>query len=246
MKLIPASEGFLDYFKKKSKQPSKVETSKIEKSNINDAMTPGKPVENSETISKKLQDMYPDDAKKEFAYRTKMLKDLINILTEADCKFGKTPGIDFKYSINQIKLYLQGKELEDYVEYRILQDLLPSIGPKDEPYQWACMTGFSIDCYGGDIWKWAETGPYKDDFKSNKRLVRDFNDTAEWYDTINTIDKFIENKLKKYSDIIKPNIEGFLLPNYGDWDSIDIVIEVSPSKTILDLAARCSSYKNKF
>ena len=50
MNFEPASEGFLDFFKKKSKQPSKVE-----KSNIMDKMTPGKSI-NYEEMSHKLAD----------------------------------------------------------------------------------------------------------------------------------------------------------------------------------------------
>ena len=52
-----------------------------------------------------------------------------------------------------------------------------------------------------------------------------------------------------YKQLEKPHssLTTDYLPLTGNFrDSIDIVIEVSPSKTILDLAARCSSYKNKF
>ena len=97
MNFEPASEGFLDFFKKKSKQPSKVE-----KGNILDKMTPGNSI-NYEEISKKLADIYPDEAKKEFENRRKYLKVILNAITEVSKKYKNIPGINFKYSIDILK-----------------------------------------------------------------------------------------------------------------------------------------------
>ena len=107
MNFEPASEGFLDFFKKKSKQPSKVE-----KSNILNKMTPGKSI-NYEEISQKLADMYPDDAKKEFDNRRKYLKTILNAITEVSKKYKDIPGIEFDSAINMIKCFIAGKDYED-------------------------------------------------------------------------------------------------------------------------------------
>ena len=109
MKFEPASEGFLDFFKKKSKQPSKVE-----KSNILNKMTPGKSI-NYEEISQKLADMYPDDAKKEFDNRRKYLKTILNAITEVSKKYKNIPGIEFDSAINMIKCFIVEK-----ASYRLL------------------------------------------------------------------------------------------------------------------------------
>ena len=102
MNFEPASEGFLDFFKKKSKQPSRVE-----KSNILNKMTPGKSI-NYEEISQKLADMYPDDAKKEFDNRRKYLKTILNAITEVSKKYKNIPGIEFDSAINMIKCFILG------------------------------------------------------------------------------------------------------------------------------------------
>ena len=107
MNFEPTSEGFLDFFKKKSKQPSRVE-----KSNILNKMTPGKSI-NYEEISQKLADIYPDDAKKEFDNRRKYLKTILNAITEVSKKYKNIPGIEFDSAINTIKCFIDGKDYED-------------------------------------------------------------------------------------------------------------------------------------
>ena len=72
MKFEPVSEGFLDFFKKKSKQPSKVE-----KSNISERMKPTNPLVEANI---KLMEMYPEDTQKEFKKRKAFLKELLNII----------------------------------------------------------------------------------------------------------------------------------------------------------------------
>lgn len=128
MNFEPASEGFLDFFKKKSKQPSKVE-----KSNILNKMTPGKSI-NYEEISQKLADMYPDDAKKEFDNRRKYLKVILNAITEVSKKYKNILGIEFDSAINMIKCFIDGKDYEDketgfdkpYEEFFFMNELLPA------------------------------------------------------------------------------------------------------------------------
>ena len=58
MEFTPASEGFLNFFKKKSKEPSK-----IEKSNISERMKPTNPLVEANI---QLMEMYPEDTQKEF------------------------------------------------------------------------------------------------------------------------------------------------------------------------------------
>ena len=70
MEFTPVSEGFLNLFKKKIKEPSKVE-----KSNINERMKPANPLIGANT---KLMEMYPDDTAKEFKKRKEFLKTLLN------------------------------------------------------------------------------------------------------------------------------------------------------------------------
>ena len=136
MNFEPASEGFLDFFKKKSKQPSKVE-----KSNILNKMTPGKSI-NYEEISQKLSDMYPDDAKKEFENRKKFLKTILNVTTELSRKYKNVPGINFKTSIDILKCFIEGKNYEYkdiswnelYDDFFFMHSILPIKTPKDDEY----------------------------------------------------------------------------------------------------------------
>lgn len=239
MNFEPASEGFLDFFKKKSKQPSKVE-----KSNILDKMTPGKSI-NYEEISQKLADMYPDDAKKEFDNRRKYLKVILNAITEISKKYKNIPGIEFDSAINMIKCFIAGKDYEDndtgwdkpYEEFYFMNELLPAQTPKEDDFSWAYISKFYLSIFNYDIWDWAENGPYKNDFKSNKKLVRDFDDTAEWWSILENITKDIENKLKGSEFFYKVDCG-------GDWDDGSYEIILKPSKSIQSLAERCSKYKS--
>ena len=73
-------------------------------------------------------------------------------------------------------------------------------------------------------------------FKSNKKLVRDFDDTAEWWGILENITKEIENKLKGSEFFYKVDCG-------GDWDDGSYEIILKPSKSIQSLAERCSKYK---
>ena len=239
MTFEPASEGFLDFFKKKSKQPSKVE-----KSNIMDKMTPGKSI-NYEEISQKLADMYPDDAKKEFDNRRKFLKTILNVTTELSKKYKNIPGINFKNSIDILKCFIEGKDYEYkdiswnelYDDFFFMHSILPIKTPKDDEYSWAYISGFNISVFNYDIWAWAKLGPYKEDFKTNKRLVRDFDDTAEWWSILENITKDFESKLKGSEFFYSVDCD-------GDWDDGTYEILLKPSKSIQSLAERCSKYKS--
>ena len=239
MKFEPASEGFLDFFKRKSKQPSKVE-----KSNILDKMTPGKSF-NYEEISQKLSDMYPEDAKKEFDNRKKYLKTILNAIMEISKKYKNIPGIEFDSAINMIKCFISGKDYEDnetgwdepYGEFLFMHELLPACTPKEDDYYWAYNSKFYTTLFDYDIWEWAKEGPYKEDFRSNKKLVRDFDDTAEWWSILENITKDIENKLKESEFFDKVHCG-------GDWDDGSYDIFLKPSKSIQYLAERCSKYKS--
>ena len=87
-----------------------------------------------------------------------------------------------------------------------------------------------------DIWEWAENCKYKEEFKSNKRLVRDFDDTKEWYSILESVSKFFESKLNN-------NEFTYMIACGGDWDDGNYCITFKPSKEIQQLAARCSSFK---
>ena len=239
MNFEPASEGFLDFFKKKSKQPSKVE-----KSNILNKMTPGKSI-NYEEISQKLADIYPDDAKKEFDNRRKYLKTILNAITEVSKKYKNIPGIEFKNSIDILKCFIEGKDYEDkdtgwdelYDDFFFMHSILPIKTPKDDEYSWAYTSEFNISVFNYDIWVWAKLGPYKEDFKTNKRLVRDFDDTAEWWSILENITKDFETKLKGSEFFYSVHCG-------GDWDDGSYDILLKPSKSIQSLAERCSKYKS--
>lgn len=239
MKFEPASEGFLDFFKKKSKQPSKVE-----KSNILNKMTPGNSINYGE-ISQKLSDMYPDDAKKEFENRKKFLKTILNVTTELSRKYKNVPGINFKNSIDILKCFIEGKDYEYkdiswnelYDDFFFMHSILPIKTPKDDEYSWAYISGFNISVFNYDIWAWAELGPYKEDFKTNKKLVRDFDDTAEWWSILENITKDFESKLKGSEFFYSVDCG-------GDWDDGTYEIILKPSKSIQSLAERCSKYKS--
>ena len=238
MKFEPASEGFLDFFKKKSKQPSKVE-----KSNILDKMTPGNSINYGE-ISQKLSDMYPDDAKKEFENRKKFLKTILNVTTELSRKYKNVPGINFKNSIDILKCFIEGKDYEYkdiswnelYDDFFFMHSILPIKTPKDDEYSWAYISGFNISVFNYDIWAWAELGPYKEDFKTNKKLVRDFDDTAEWWSILENITKDFESKLKGFEFF-------FSVVCAGDCDAWTYEKLLKPSKSIQSLAESCSKYK---
>ena len=207
MEFTPASEGFLNFFKKKSKEPSK-----IEKSNISERMKPTNPLVEANI---KLMKMYPEDTQKEFKKRKAFLKELLNVITEASKKFKDIPGLNFNKSIDLIKDMIQEKD-------------------NDDNY------GFEIDWYlpvfWYDIWEWAENCKYKEEFKSNKRLVRDFDDTKEWYSILESVSKFFESKLNN-------NEFTYMIACGGDWDDGYYCITFKPSKEIQQLAARCSSFK---
>ena len=231
MHFEPASEGFLDFFKKKSKQPSKVE-----KSNISERMKPTNPLVEANI---KLMEMYPEDTQKEFKKRKAFLKELLNIITEASKKFKDIPGLNFNKSIDLIKDMIQEKDNDDmdYIDFVFMHNLIPTKRPikeNDDNY------GFEIDWYlpvfWYDIWEWAENCKYKEEFKSNKRLVRDFDDTKEWYSILESVSKFFESKLNN-------NEFTYMIACGGDWDDGNYCITFKPSKEIQQLAARCSSFK---
>ena len=232
MNFEPANKGFLDFFKKKSKQPSN-----------------GKSI-NYEEISQKLADMYPDDTKKEFDNRRKYLKTILNDTTDLRKKYKDTPGINFKNNIDILKCFIQEKDYEGiidnesgwyefyefYEEFLFMHKLLPTSTPKEDNYTWAYKSQFTLSVFDYDIWEWVENGPYKEDFKTNKRIVRDFDDTDEWWSTLENITKDFKSKLS--------NSEFFYDINYvGDWDDGGYEILLKPSKYIQSLAERCSKYK---
>ena len=231
MNFEPASEGFLDFFKKKSKQPSKVE-----KSNILNKMTPGKSI-NYEEISQKLADMYPDDAKKEFDNRRKYLKTILNAITEVSKKYKNIPGIEFDSAINMIKCFIDGKDYEDketgfdkpYEEFFFMNKLLPAYTPKESEYSWAYNSEFYVSFFGYDIWDWAQA-------QDHEINCRDWDETAEWWSILENITKEIENKLKGSEFFYKVECG-------GDWDDGSYEILLKPSKSIQSLAERCSKYK---
>ena len=231
MEFTPVSEGFLDFFKKKSK-----ESSKVEKSIINDRMKPANPLVEANT---KLMEMYPEDTQKEFKKRKAFLKELLNVVTEASKKFKNIPGIKFEWSIEIIKSMIQETD-HDYIAYddfSFMHKLIPFKSPttkNDEMY------GFNDNWYlpifDYDIRDWAENCEYKDEFKSNKRLIRDFKDTKEWYAILESISNFLNNKLNNNEFI-------YMITCGGDWDDGNYCITLKPSKEIQQLAARCSSFK---
>lgn len=231
MEFTPVSEGFLDFFKKKSKEPSKVE-----KSNINDRMKPTNPLVE---VNTKLMEMYPEDTQKEFKKRKAFLKELLNVVTEASKKFKNIPGIKFEWPIEIIKSMIQETD-HDYIAYddfSFMHNLIPFKSPttkNDEMY------GFNDNWYlpvfDYDIRDWAENCEYKNEFKSNKRLIRDFEDTKEWYTILENISNFLNNKLNN-------NEFTYMIICGGDWDDGNYCITLKPSKEIQQLAARCSSFK---
>ena len=52
-----------------------------------------------------------------------------------------------------------------------MHSILPIKTPKDDEYSWAYTSEFYVLFFEYDIWEWAELGPYKEDFKTNKKLV---------------------------------------------------------------------------
>lgn len=190
-------------------------------------------------VSDKLKELYSDDCEKEFKYRTKMLNDLINVLTEANRKFGKIPGFKFKDYITNLKEFIKDPKIESYdYEYDILSSVLPHYGPKTDVYDWATY-GFAIYLYATDIRDWAE---------SQDRVIncRNPEECREYHNTIKEIDKFLYSKMKKYSDIIEPDATGNFVTDYGDWDNGIGVFQIKPTEKILNLASRCSDYKDQF
>lgn len=231
MEFTPVSEGFLDLFKKKIKEPAKVE-----KSTINERMKPANPLIDANT---KLMEMYPEDTQKEFKKRKAFLKELLNVVTEASKKFKDIPGLNFNKSIEFIKDMIQEKDNDDmdYIDFAFMHNLIPPKSPikeNDDDY------GFGIDWYLSvfwyDIWVWAENCKDAEDFKSNKKLVRDFNDTKEWYTLLENVCKFFESKLNNKEFV-------YLVTCGGDWDDGPYCVSLKPSKEIQELAARCSSFK---
>lgn len=237
MNFEPASEGFLDFFKKKSKQPSKVE-----KSNILDRMKPGKSI-NYEEISQKLSDMYPEDAKKEFDNRKKYLKTILNAITEVSKKYKNIPGIDFDYATNMLKCFISGKDFTDsvgltrqYNDFFFMNELLPAYTPKEREYTWAYDSEFCVTLFEYDIWEWANNGPYKDDFKSGKKIVRDFDGNSEYWG-------IVENIMNEFKSKLKSSEFFYAIDCGGDWDNGTYEVTLKPSKSIQSLAERCSKYK---
>lgn len=234
MELTPVSEGFLDLFKKKIKEPSKVE-----KSNISDRMTPTNPLITANT---KLMEMYPEDAEKEFKKRKVFLKTLLNVITEASKKFKDAPGISFDVQIGTLKAFIQEKDYDstwgyEYADFAFMHDLIPPktpSEPKDEMY------GFNFywcaDLFNYDIYDWAENCKDAEDFKSCKKLVRNFEDTKEWFTLLENVCKFFESKLNNNEFV-------YLVTCGGDWDEGPYSVSLKPSKEIQELAARCSSFK---
>ena len=233
MTFEPASEGFLDFFKKKSKQPSKVE-----KNNILDRMTPGS---NISEINSKLMETYPNEAKKEFDKRQKFLKELLNIITDLSKKYKDLPGLEFDSYIETIKSFINHKDAEytNYNDFMFMHNLIPAFGPKSKKYEWAYSSNFYLDIFWYDVWEWAEKGPYKDDFKSGTKIVRDFDDTGEYWGMIETVVNEFKNKLKS-SEFF------YAIDCGGDWDDGGYTVNLKPSKEIISLATRCSSYKDEF
>lgn len=236
--ITPVSEGFLNLFKKKSKQPSR-----LEKSNINDRMKPGKTSNNIsiKEINTKLVELYPNDAKKEFDNRQKFLKETLNIITEFSKKYKNVPGISFEDYINELKNLINHKDSDYrfYDEFGFIHDLLPSCGPSQDKYSWGYSSNFYINIFWYDIWEWAQSCEYKEEFKSGKRLVRSFDDTKEWYSILETIENDFRNKFKSFDFFYNVDCG-------GDWDDGNYSIALKPSKEILTLANRCSSYKETF
>ena len=237
MEFTPVSEGFLNLFKKKIKEPSKVE-----KSNINERMKPANPLIGANT---KLMEMYPDDTAKEFKKRKEFLKILLNVITEASKKFKDAPGIRFDLQIEYLKAFIQEKDYKNkhswedmsYEEFAFMHELIPISIPKsnnDESYGYN--TQWYLPLFDYDIHAWAENSQYKDDFASNKKLVRDFEDTKEWYGILESVTKFFESKLQSNEFV-------FNITCGGDWDDGNYCVAFKPSKAIQELAARCSSFK---
>ena len=234
MEFTSASEGFLNLFKKKIKEPAKVE-----KSNIDEVMKPANPLISANS---KLMEMYPNDTEKEFKKRKEFLKTLLNVITEASKKFKDAPGIGFDEQINTLKAFIQEKDYDsvwgyEYADFAFMHDLIPPKAPsepKDECY------GFDynwyLDLFRYDINVWAENCKDAEDFKSNKKLVRDFNDTKEWYTILENVCKFFESKLNNKEFV-------YLVTCGGDWDDGTYCVSLKPSKAIQELAARCSSFK---
>ena len=116
------------------------------------------------------------EAKKEFDNRRKYLKVILNAITEVSKKYKNIPGIEFDSAINTIKCFIAGKDYEDndtgwdeiYEEFLFMHDILPICTPKEDDFSWAYTSKFYLSIFNYDIWDWAENGPYKNDFKSNK------------------------------------------------------------------------------
>lgn len=237
MDFTPASEGFLDFFKKKSKEPSK-----IEKSIINDVMKPANPLVE---VNTKLMEMYPEDTQKEFKKRKAFLKELLNVMSEATKKFKDVNGITFELQIKYLKAFIQEKDYKSdhswenalYEDFAFMHELIPISIPKskdDESYGYN--TQWYLPLFDYDIRAWAKNSQYKNEFESGKRLIRDFDDTKEWYGILESVLKFFENKLKNNEFV-------YNITCGGDWDDGDYCIAFKPSKEIQQLAARCSSFK---
>lgn len=234
MEFTPVSEGFLDLFKKKIKEPAKVE-----KSTINERMKPANPLIDANT---KLMEMYPEDTAKEFKKRKDFLKTLLNVITEASKKFKDTPGIGFSEQIDTLKAFIQEKDYDadwgyEYADFAFMHDLIPPktpSEPKDECYGFGY--NWFVDLFRYDINVWAENCKDAEDFKSNKKLVRDFNDTKEWYTLLENVCKFFESKLNNKEFV-------YLVTCGGDWDDGPYCVSLKPSKEIQELATRCSSFK---
>lgn len=197
--------------------------------------------------SQAIKELYPELYKKEIDYRVKFCKELLNILSEAKRKFGSIPGIKFDYEITTLKenLKLQGRQkfIEFSDAYEFLLDVLPFEGPKNDPYQWAS-NGFHVLLYTAEIQDWANAQDHYID-------PTDYNESKEYYELLNSIDIFLSNKVKKYSGIICPNeerrhIKSSIVDDYGEWDCNIGVFQIKPTKEMLDLAERCSGYKNQF
>lgn len=231
-----ASEGFLNVVKKKSKEPSR-----LEKSNISERMTPKKKLV---SINDKLMEMYPEDTEKEFKKRKAFLKELLNIITEANKKFGNIPGLDFTVPIEDIKCAIQEKDNEScsygfiYDGFMFMHSIIPNNPPtskNDELYGFN--EGYALDIFKYDIWTWANEGKYKDEFKSDKRLVRDFEDTKEWWKILEDVEKWFKTKLEKNEFV-------YMVVCGGDWDDGPYSVTLKPSNEMQQLAQRCSnSYK---
>lgn len=227
-----ASEGFLDFFKKKSKSPSK-----IEKKDVSDKVNP---VRTMGSVKNSLMELYPEDAEKEFKKRKVFLKELLNIITEAEKKFGNIPGLSF--NTDTIKAAIQERDNEAtyfyYEEFNFMHDIIPCNAPKtknDEMYGFN--EGYSLNIFDYDIWTWANEGKYKDEFKSNKRIIRDFEDTKEWW-------KILEDVVNWYKSKLENNEFVYMITCSGDWDDGPYSVTLKPSNEMQQLAQRCSkSYK---